>query len=193
MSTKIISLIIGALLIAGGAWFLFAPKSAQSPESVNGDEAAMMEEKVMHNPDEPLKDEYGDVMMMEDGTIDEGMLMKKEDDAMAMEDEPMGDPIFHALVTYTDNGFEPKTVIINKGETIRFVNQASKGMWVGGDNHPSHGIYPEVSEDDCLGTSFDTCRALAAGEFWEFTFNHVGEWGYHNHTRARDGGTVIVK
>src|SRR3989338_10960873 len=49
---------------------------------------------------------------------------------------PAGDEVFVALVTYADNGFEPKTVTIKKGETIRFVNQAGTGMWVGGREKP---------------------------------------------------------
>ncbi len=108
------------------------------------------------------------------------------------EEEPVvADPIFHALVEYTSSGFSPKTVTINKGETVRFTGQTN--VWPASANHPTHTLYPEKSANDCLGTSFDACRVLKAGEFWEFTFNEVGTWGFHNHTRANDTGVVIVK
>lgn len=142
-------------------------------------------------PDVPTKTDTGDVVVvpvrvsgdavMEDGTIDDAA------------EGPVADPVFHALVTYTDTGFDPKTVTIKKGETVRFVNQASGGMWVASAVHPTHKVYPEKSASDCLGSSFDTCRTLNAGEFWEFTFNEPGEWKYHNHVRANDTGTIVVQ
>lgn len=106
---------------------------------------------------------------------------------------PIGDAPFQVLVTYTENGFEPKTVNINKGDTVRFMDQSTNGMWVASNNHPTHSLYPEKSASDCAGSSFDTCRVLKAGEFWEFTFNKVGTWRYHNHMNPSDEGTVVVK
>ncbi|PCI30788.1 hypothetical protein COB52_00915 [Candidatus Kaiserbacteria bacterium] len=117
-------------------------------------------------------------MVMEDGTIEE---------------EPMGDPIFHALITYTDDGFDNSDITINKGDTVRFVDQSTNGVWVGSNSHPTHTNYPKKSEGDCLGSSFDTCRILVAAEFWEFTFDEVGKWSYHNHAKARDGGVITVE
>ena len=112
---------------------------------------------------------------------------------------PVGDEPFAALVTYTDNGFEPKTVAINAGETVRFVNQAETGMWVASNDHPTHTKYDgSVASQHCIGSdplagAFDTCRVLSAGEFWEFTFDKTGSWGYHNHRRSSDTGTIAVE
>lgn len=201
---KWLTLFIGAVIVIAGAWIMLSPENADSPETPTFEEGEAMEKK------------DGDAMEnnhMEGGTMMENEAMEKKDDGVMEggasvnvdasasattqtqepEGEPMGDPIFHALVEYTDNGYVPARVTIKKGETVRFVNNSTRGNWVGGDNHPSHTIYPEKSASDCLGTSFDTCRALQAGEFWEFTFNHTGSWGYHNHIRARDGGTVVVQ
>lgn len=175
---KWISILIGIIIVAAGAWLLFKPSDVNgpAPETEQTQETEMME---------------NEEAVMEDGTLETNVAVSVTGSTET--DEPQGDPIFHALVEYTDEGFVPATVTINQGETVRFVNNSSSGVWVGGDNHPTHSIYPEVSESDCLGTSFDTCRTLQAGEFWEFTFTHKGEWGYHNHVRARDTGTVIVK
>lgn len=185
---KWLSLIIGIIIIAAAAWLLFKPSDANgpAPESQEAQETEMMEGAEGESMD-------SGEMQMEDGTLDASVDVSAAVGAgSADEPEPQGDPIFHALVEYTDSGFSPATVTVSQGETVRFVNNSSRGVWVGGDNHPTHGIYPEVTENDCLGTSFDTCRTLQAGEFWEFTFNHKGEWGYHNHVRASEAGTVVV-
>jgi plastocyanin len=97
------------------------------------------------------------------------------------------------VVTYTDEGFSPKEIAINKGGAVKFINNSSRGLWVGANNHPTHTLYPEHSASDCLGSSFDTCKPIANGESWEFTFDQVGSWGYHNHVRARDLGVVVVQ
>ena len=104
-----------------------------------------------------------------------------------------GDMIDDIIVTYTNEGFEPSTVTINRSQTVRFVNQSSRGMWVGSDQHPTHTQYPEKSEADCLGSSFDTCKSLPANESWSFTFNSVGSWGFHNHVQAAHKGTIVVQ
>lgn len=98
-----------------------------------------------------------------------------------------------ATITYTDDGFSPDSVTILRGDTVRFVNESSDRMWVGSDIHPTHSLYPEKTSGDCLGSSFDQCRASVNGESWEFTFDKVGEWRYHNHVRASKRGFVIVK
>ena len=105
----------------------------------------------------------------------------------------VGDMVEDIIVVYTSEGFEPKSVTINQGQTVRFVNESGRGMWVGSDNHPTHTNYPAKSESDCLGSSFDTCRGVAPGESWSFTFDEVGSWGYHNHTQAGHRGTVVVE
>lgn len=104
-----------------------------------------------------------------------------------------GDIVEDIIVAYNSEGFEPKSVTINKGQTVRFINESSRGMWVGSDNHPTHTNYPGKSAGDCLGSSFDTCKGIAPGESWSFTFDEVGSWGYHNHTQAGHRGAVIVK
>lgn len=87
------------------------------------------------------------------------------------------------IVKYTDTGFNPSSLEIKIGQTVRFVNQSSHGMWVGSGPHPTHTAYPE----------FDMKRNIPIGEIYEFTFTKIGEWKYHNHTKAGMYGTVIVK
>jgi len=114
-------------------------------------------------------------------------------------EETSGDEPFAALITYTDDGFSPASVTVNRGETVRFVNQSARGMWVGSDDHPTHTQYDGTStREHCAdGTNttgtFDQCRAAATGESWEYAFEKSGTFGFHNHMGASNTGTVIVQ
>lgn len=101
-------------------------------------------------------------------------------------------PTVAATVRYTENGFEPKSITIKKGETVRFLNESDRDMWVGSAMHPTHSVYPEKTEDDCLGSSFDQCKAESKGSVFDFAFREVGTWGYHNHMQAGHFGSVTV-
>lgn len=115
--------------------------------------------------------------------------------AIAVETEvPLeGDMVDAVTVTYTTSGFKPSTVEVTEGQTVTFINQSDRKMWVGSDDHPTHTKYPVKSAGDCLGSSFDSCRGLAVGESFTFTFTEAGSWGYHNHSQAGHRGTVVVK
>ena len=115
-----------------------------------------------------------------------------------METEEDGGPTFK-VVTLTDNGFSPTSITIARGETIRFVNDSSRNMWVGADEHPTHTEYDGTStREHCAngmntGASFDQCTAVAKGAFWDYTFEKSGTFGYHNHVGASNTGTVVVQ
>lgn len=98
-----------------------------------------------------------------------------------------------AVITYDGTKFIPETVTIIEGSTVTFRNESDQKMWIGSNNHPTHTLYPVKSDSDCLGSSFDECAAVLKGGEWSFTFSEVGTWNYHNHAKARDGGTVIVQ
>jgi plastocyanin len=100
------------------------------------------------------------------------------------------------VVNYTDSGFEPSTVEIERGETVQFVDLSGTPMWVGSNNHPRHTKYDGSStREHCENgeavneSVFDQC---SAGETYSFTFDKTGEFGYHNHQGPRDSGTVVV-
>lgn len=102
-------------------------------------------------------------------------------------------------VMLTDAGFSPAIVTINVGDTVRFTNNSSSGMWVGSDDHPTHTDYDgTATRDHCqdgqpTNGTFDACRATGNGETWDFTFTKAGTFGYHNHVGSSRIGTIIVK
>ena len=101
---------------------------------------------------------------------------------------------FDVEITFNDEGFAPTEVTIKKGQRVRFINKSSTAQpWPASGVHPTHTLYPEKEPTDCLGSSFDACRPLKLGEFFDFTFNYAGEWRYHDHTHAYYTGVITVK
>lgn len=97
------------------------------------------------------------------------------------------------VVTYTEGGYSPASVTLIKGQTVRFMNGAGAETWPASAIHPTHGVYPEKSAANCRGSSFDACRGLKKGESWDFTFNQVGTWRFHDHLHAQHTGTIVVE
>jgi|SRR3989344_3270032 len=100
-------------------------------------------------------------------------------------------------VTYTDSGYLPKTITIKAGTKVMFVNDSSGGMWTASAMHPTHTVYSGTAlTDHCPdaeNNTFDECRSNPPGSSWSFTFDKVGEWGYHNHVDASMFGKIIVE
>lgn len=121
-----------------------------------------------------------------------------ESTGSVMENEEDGGPAL-AVVTLTDDGFSPSSVTVARGETVRFINDSSRGMWVGVDEHPTHTEYDGTStREHCTngmntGTSFDQCTSVEKGVFWDFTFTKSGTFDFHNHVGASNTGTVVVQ
>lgn len=86
------------------------------------------------------------------------------------------------VVTYTDTGYAPNSVTVKKGSIVTFVNESTRGMWTTSDLHPTHQLLP----------GFDQKAAAGKGGTYEYTFDKVGTWTYHNHVNAADKGTVVV-
>lgn len=95
-------------------------------------------------------------------------------------------------VFYTDSGFKPKTITVQEGETVTWLDRSSSEMWVGSDVHPSHTVYDGTTLSEHCATGEKTFDQCEIGEKFSFTFEKTGEWGYHNHRRAADVGTVKV-
>ncbi|MDO8564705.1 MAG: cupredoxin domain-containing protein [bacterium] len=86
-------------------------------------------------------------------------------------------------VTYNAQGFSPKSVTVQKGDTVLFENKTGKSASVASMPHPTHELYPE----------FDQFKTDAQGkDEFKFTFDKVGTWQYHDHLNTNMTGTVIV-
>lgn len=85
-------------------------------------------------------------------------------------------------VHMTSQGFEPREVTVQTGDTVVFENNDAEYRWPASNIHPSHHIYPE----------FDPKAEIAPGASWEFIFADAGAWKYHDHLFPEYGGTITV-
>ncbi len=98
-------------------------------------------------------------------------------------EESGGDQATENLVTYTDAGFAPQVLRIQQGKTVQFRNDSTGKLRVASDPHPFHTALP----------GFDAGRDFAPGETYVYTFTQAGSWGYHNHLKSTDQGTIVVE
>lgn len=85
-------------------------------------------------------------------------------------------------VTLTDEGYQPESLSVSRGDAVMFVNTTGRPFWPASNLHPSHRDYPE----------FDPREPIPADETWTFTFEEVGEWKYHDHLAPYYTGVIIV-
>jgi len=84
-------------------------------------------------------------------------------------------------VTYTNSGFDPKELTAKKGDTLRVVNESAGNLEFSSDSHPTHLDNPELNMD-----------VLQPGESGILALTKAGEWGFHNHLKDEDSGTLVV-
>lgn len=162
-----IGIIVVIIVIAAG-YFLFMNKPVQNPETTGTDTSAPLETL---NPA---------------GTVETG-----NPDAANM--GAAGESV--TTITYSDTGFSPKSITIPVGSTVKFVNTSTHTMWVASAVHPTHAAYDGTTlQQHCADkSSFDECAAEPAGATYTFTFTKAGTFGYHNHARANDTGSITVQ
>ena|SRR3989338_399166 len=135
------------------------------------------------------------VVMLQSNNNSQAPSLEEEESMMPPMTE--GEPESSLMVTYTDGGYSPNELKINKGETVTFTNESSQPMWTASAIHPNHMAYPRTDIKDCensmMGMMFDACDGTSLGSSWTFQFNELGSWGYHNHLRPSHWGKIIVE
>lgn len=183
MNKAAIIIVFGIIVLLGAGYFFKDSLISTSPEGFEEEAMGDQHEGISTEDAEEVIGQLPDIGSIEQGEESDSI----EENANASEEEkvpePNSDSAEARVVSYTASGFEPSELTINLGESVRWVNQGDKLMWVASDNHPTHRLLPE----------FDDKRAVGSGAFYEFTFTDLGQWDYHNHVSASDTGTIIVK
>jgi plastocyanin len=78
----------------------------------------------------------------------------------------IGTKSFSLLLSYTDQGFEPKSATVQAGDMVRFVNKST---------HPMTISLPGAPAD------------LPPGEYWEFTLDTAGDTSLTEKTSGAQG------
>lgn len=86
------------------------------------------------------------------------------------------------VITIEEDGFHPRSIELEKGDTIVFINNDSQDHWPASNLHPTHTMY----------AAFDPQKPLKSGESWSFIFEQEGTWFFHDHLYPKNGGKITV-
>ena len=175
-TTLLIGIIVVISVILGGA-ILFSSKQGSPPLPVPSDKT------LPSGVDQQLPESSGEKSVPPD---------------IPPETPPVTEtPPANHTVTYSNSGFSPSVVTIQRGNTVTFTNNSSGQMWTASAIHPTHRVYPGTDIDQCgsapTGTMFDACTGTSPRNSWPFTFQNAGTWKYHNHLNPGHTGTIIVE
>jgi len=167
--------VIQLTIILGVALFLFSACTQQATvETTNIEETVTLE---------PAEEEI---------TINDNAEETESDIVLEEETESTEEPTSEDnTIEITSSGFNPSTLTVSKGTTVTFITMDEGSYWPASASHPSHTVYP--TEGGCIGSTFDACEGLSQSDTFEFTFDEVGEWGYHDHLNPGLRGTVTVE
>ncbi len=85
-------------------------------------------------------------------------------------------------ILYTDSGFQPSTLKVKANTMVHVVNQSSMSLQFSSDDHPTHLKDPELNME-----------AIQPGKEAMLKVTKTGTWGYHNHLKPTDRGTIEVE
>lgn len=87
--------------------------------------------------------------------------------------KPLRKPKIHE-VYMVNNKFNPQTLTVYVGDTVRWINLDKNLHWPSADPHPTHTALPD----------FDPLGDLGQGESYSYTFRKAEAVPYHDHTEA---------
>ncbi|MDA1334585.1 MAG: hypothetical protein O2794_01045 [bacterium] len=100
------------------------------------------------------------------------------------------------VIHMSNDGFNPKEVIIQRGEKVVFENVGEDEHWPASNIHPTHRAYPKSDISDCGTTNerfmFDACKPIKPNQTYTFQFDELGEWRFHDHLNATFSGQIHV-
>ena len=85
-------------------------------------------------------------------------------------------------IKYDGFSFSPATVTVKAGSKVIFVNNSSGEVVVNSNPHPAHTDNTELNID-----------AISPGQSGSATITNIGTFGYHNHLKSGQGGTIVVE
>jgi plastocyanin len=86
-------------------------------------------------------------------------------------------------IAYDGKAFSPSQLTIKKGDIVVFINNSGGDFWPASGPHPEHTNYPE----------FDPKKRIAAGGKYQFQFDKVGAWPFHDHLNSSVFGKITVQ
>ena len=94
----------------------------------------------------------------------------------------MSPDVLVVQIDYDGSKYAPQTVNIKVGDIVIFKNNSEGLMWSASAPYPVHTDYPE----------FDPKAGVSFGGKWQFKFEKVGEWKFHDHLKPSVLGVINV-
>ncbi len=86
------------------------------------------------------------------------------------------------IISYNEDGFSPALSTVKPGAKVLVKNTSQRNLDFASDPHPVHTANTELNTGSIPPASVKT-----------FTASKTGTWGFHNHLRPGDTGTITVE
>lgn len=96
--------------------------------------------------------------------------------------EAIKEKLSTTTVSYENNAFNPASVKIKVGDSVKFVNKGAFAIRVSSDPHPVHTSYPKLESG-----------IINPGGSYTFTATEKVTIKYHNHLNPSVRGEIIVE
>ena len=87
-----------------------------------------------------------------------------------------------AVITYTNKGFDPKTIAIKANDAITVTNQSHNRLSFESASSSNYASDPELNVGD-----------IKPGESKTFVLMNKGRWGFHNKLNSSQHGIIRVR
>jgi plastocyanin len=175
---KTIIIVVVAILLGGG-YFLYQKNRVLVPYIPTvGPDKEFNKQATQPQPEQSKQEATNPTAVKENNTSrvnDPGRFSSGEGEALAPDIQVW-------QIDYDGSQFAPKTLNIKVGDYVIFKNTGTTSFWPASDPHPTHTGY----------SGFDAGKAVAVGGKYQFQFEKVGTWGFHDHLNPSAVGTVIV-
>lgn len=173
MNNKVLA-ILAIVVVAGLGIYLYNQKEAKAPDNgnmTNQSQSAGQEQNLADSTPTPTPTPTPTNKTTESqGTFSAGA------------DAELGVDVAVFEVAYDSQTFSPQSTDIKLGDVVIFRNKSSADFWPASAPHPAHTDYPE----------FDAKKPIAPGGKFEFKFEKLGNWKFHDHLNPSAHGVINV-
>ena len=137
-------------------------------------------DQIFNDLDQPMVDENNKVIAkyVKTGTEVPTEMFASTGEAM----RHIMDGVKMETVRYTNQGYVPDHLEVSAGTMVQFINESDNDMWVASNEHPGHTNLP----------TFDQFSPSTKSSVYNYTFDQVGTWSYHDHLRPTLTGLISV-
>ncbi|MFH1235309.1 MAG: plastocyanin/azurin family copper-binding protein [Parcubacteria group bacterium] len=180
---KIAIIIVGVIVLAGIAWFVFSGTDDTNTNTTSGNTTTNT--SINRNVNSNINAAGLNLNVTNDSESNVNAA-SNANAGTTNTASPNTNTTSNQSVIVTASGFSPQTVTISVGQSVTWMNSDNRPHYVAPDEHPSHTAYPGIWEDDGSGN-------ISSEELYAVRFNTAGTYTYHDHLNSSLTGTVVVQ